>query len=104
MLAYLYFSGGGVAQNHAKALRWSQKAAKQGHAETQFNIGFMYSYGVGVPQDEKIASAWFQKAGEQDDEAAPLFAALQMHLKWSVGGGRCGYDEYPPPKIRLPAH
>ena len=40
-------------------------AAKQGHAEAQFNLGAMYDQGQGVPQSYKEAAVWLRKAADQ---------------------------------------
>jgi hypothetical protein len=42
-----------------------RKAAEQGHAESQFDLGYRYYVGLGVPQDYKQAIFWFKKAAEQ---------------------------------------
>jgi len=41
------------------------KAAEQGDAEAQANLGFMYANGEGVPQDDVEAVKWYRKAAEQ---------------------------------------
>ena len=41
------------------------KAAEQGDAEAQFNLGGLYADGDGVPQDDKQAVDWYRKAAEQ---------------------------------------
>ena len=41
------------------------KAARQGDAEAQYNLGVCYEYGKGVPQDDAQAAEWFKKAAEQ---------------------------------------
>ena len=46
------------------------KAAEQGHATAQYNLGRMYAYGEGVPQDVVKAVKWYRKAAEQGDAAA----------------------------------
>ncbi len=57
----MYHNGRGVAQDHAKALYWFRKAAAQGFAKAQFNLGVMY----GVAQDYMPAAKWLilAKAG-----------------------------------------
>jgi uncharacterized protein len=35
-------------------MSWYKKAADQGDAPAQFNLGFMYSNGLGVPQDMRL--------------------------------------------------
>jgi TPR repeat protein len=47
-----------------------QKAADQGHALSQTNLGNCYRSGHGVPQDYKQAVFWFQKAADQGDAFA----------------------------------
>ena len=39
-----------------------QKAAEQGDAMAQFNLGVMYNTGSGVAQDYKQSYAWFSSA------------------------------------------
>ena len=41
------------------------KAAEQGDAEAQFNLGLMYDDGKGVPHDNTESVKWFRKAAEQ---------------------------------------
>ena len=42
-----------------------QKAANQGNADAQFNLGLTYKEGQEVQQDNKMAAKWYQKAAEQ---------------------------------------
>jgi TPR repeat protein len=49
----------------AKALLWFRKAADQGNANAQLNLGTMYLTGRGVPKDDAMALSWFRKAAEQ---------------------------------------
>ncbi len=71
----MYINGQGVPQDFAKALQWYRKAAEQGHAKAQGNLGFMYGRGQGVPQDYAQAHMWFNLAasrfppGEDRDKA-----------------------------------
>ena len=44
-----------------------KKAAEQGHADAQYNLGLMYDYGGGVPEDDAEAVRWYRKAAEQGD-------------------------------------
>jgi clan AA aspartic protease (TIGR02281 family) len=48
-------SAQGVPQDYAAALSWYRKAADQGHAEAQYNLGVMYANGQGVAKDYVIA-------------------------------------------------
>ena len=51
----MYEHGQGVAQSDKEAVAWYRKAADQGHARGQCNLGFMYYQGQGVPQIDKEA-------------------------------------------------
>ena len=52
-------------QDYKLAFKWFTKAAEQGYASAQFNLGSMYNQGDGVPQDDKMAFKWYAKAAEQ---------------------------------------
>src|SRR5437660_956777 len=45
--------------------RTHQKAAEQGYANAQYNLGWCYDNGTGVEKDEQKAVEWYQKAAEQ---------------------------------------
>src|ERR1039458_10081653 len=51
-------SRSGVLQDYAEAARWYRKAAEQGNAIAQTNLGTMYFQGQGVPQDYAEAVRW----------------------------------------------
>ena len=53
-----------------------QKAAEQGDASAQFNLGLIYRKGKGVTQDYKEAIKWFRKAAEQGDAEAQFNLGL----------------------------
>jgi tetratricopeptide (TPR) repeat protein len=52
------------------------KAAEQGDAAAQFNLGLMYYFGEGVQQDYAEAEKWYRKAAEQGD------ASAEYNLGW----------------------
>jgi uncharacterized protein len=60
----MYLTGRGVAQDETEAVRWYRKAASQGDAAAQSNLGFVYFNGRGVVQDYAQALTWFKLAGE----------------------------------------
>jgi uncharacterized protein len=41
----MYATGEGVPKDDAEAVKWFRKAAEQGHAKAQFNLGAMYDNG-----------------------------------------------------------
>ena len=59
-----------------------RRAADEGVAAAQFDLGVMYANGDGVPQDEEEAAKWFRLAAEQGD------ADAQFALGVMYGSGR----------------
>ena len=51
-------------------MRWYRKAAEQGLAQAQCNLGRMYDNGEGVPKDATEAVSWFRKAAEKGNPQA----------------------------------
>ena len=51
-------------------MRWYRKAAEQGDAAAQFNLGVMYANGEGVPEDYVKAYAWMNLAAAQGQKDA----------------------------------
>ena len=56
--------------DYPAAFRLFKKAAEQGQANAQYNLGLMYYNGEGVTRDAKQAVYWWQKAAEQGDAGA----------------------------------
>ena len=52
--AYLY-GWGGITTNEEEAVKWYRKAAEQGYAEGQYNLGNCFYSGYGVTKDEEEA-------------------------------------------------
>ncbi len=66
-----YVSGQGIAPNPQRSREWFLKAATQGHARSQYQIGDSYDKGSGgVAQDYKQAASWFERAAEQGEVRA----------------------------------
>ncbi len=66
----MYQNGTGVEQSYKKAVEWFLKAAKQGLASAQYDLGLMYEFGRGVEQSDEKAREWYQKAADQGFEDA----------------------------------
>jgi len=60
----------GVPQDDAEAVKWYRRAADQGDAKAQDNLGAMYATGRGVPRDDAEAVKWFRRAAIQGDADA----------------------------------
>ncbi len=77
-------NGSGVPQDYAEEARLYRKAAEQGNAEAQNNLGIAYATGWGVPQDYAEAIRWYRKAAEQDNTDAQNNLGILYHNGWGV--------------------
>jgi hypothetical protein len=59
----MHEKGRGVRQDYPTALTWFRKAAAQGYAGPQSNLGLMYERGRGVRKDLVRALMWYHIAG-----------------------------------------
>ena len=57
--------GNTYVAGHAEPVNWNRRAAEQGLAKAQTNLGFMYRTGQGVAQDYAEAVKWYRRAAEQ---------------------------------------
>jgi TPR repeat protein len=101
-LGDLYYHGHGVKESDEEALRWYERAARQGLSQAQFLAGNMYAYGLGVAatdleadrkreaqyglaililagkgveRDEGEAYKWMKRAAEQGHEDAKRYVS-----------------------------
>lgn len=61
----MHRKGKGVSKDDAEAVHWYRKAAKQGLADAQYNLGLMYHNGEGVPRNYAESVRWWRKSAEQ---------------------------------------
>ena len=66
----MYSNGEGVKQDDVEAVKWYLKAAEQGNANAQFNLGISYYKGEGVKRNPSKAKEWFRKACENGYQKA----------------------------------
>ena len=65
-LAHCYRIGDELTQqDYAEAIRWYRRAAEQGDAAAQNDLGSMYLNGFGVTKDTTEAARWYRKSAEQ---------------------------------------
>lgn len=73
-LGVMYYTGEAVSKSLSGqvlnndpglAIGWFYRAAEQGYADAQFNLGLMYANGEGIEQDIVQAVDLFRKAAEQ---------------------------------------
>ena len=58
-------------------MKWYRKAAEQGHANAQCNLGYCYKYGEGVETNKAEAVKWYRKAAEQGHDHG-IFQIVRM--------------------------
>ena len=61
---------------YTQALPWCRKAAEQGNAWAQNNLGLMYQNGQGVTRDYAEAAKWHRKAAEQGNAWGQTYLGL----------------------------
>jgi TPR repeat protein len=71
-MGYVHYSKG----EHEEAADLYRKAAEQGHASAQSNLGYMYDNGEGVPEDDVEAVKWFRKAADQGNASAQYYLGV----------------------------
>src|SRR5438105_9762858 len=67
----MHQAGRGARQDDVDAPKWFRRAAHQGLAVAQINLGLAYAKGEGVSQDHVSAHKWFNlaaKLGSQEAE------------------------------------
>ena len=83
-LGSLHASGLGVKENQKLAALWYERAAKQGLAAAQFNLGFLLLHGAEdgkspVRAHPKVAAQWLAKAAKQNETGAQYLLCRMYH-------------------------
>ena len=69
-LAKRYEHGVGAPQDTDRAIQLYCDAARQGHAEAQYHLGWIYATGRAGKVDEILAAAWFKEAVTREHRLA----------------------------------
>jgi exonuclease VII small subunit len=97
--------GLGAKQDFAKAAFWYEKAAQQGLARAQVNLGSLYARGQGVEKDLQKALFWYQKAAVQGDGRGANHLGLlyeqglggkgdiSQARQWYIQGAKANYSK-----------
>lgn len=64
-LEFAIKNGDGVAKDMNESVIWHRKAAEQGYAQTQYNLGLCLVNGWGVAKDDKEAGKWISQSYKQ---------------------------------------
>ncbi|MCK5814317.1 MAG: sel1 repeat family protein, partial [Flavobacteriaceae bacterium] len=68
-----------VINSFGQSFTETKKAAEQGDADAQYNLGTMYSKGKGTLTDIKQAFYWWKKAAEQGDAEAQCYIGAMYY-------------------------
>ena len=79
----MYARSLGVTYDGTEAVRWWRKAAEQGEASAQEELGTAYFFGDGVQRDHSEAAKWFRKAAEHGG----IFAQTSLGYLYERGEG-----------------
>lgn len=82
MLGALYNKGGAIPRNDKMAATWFEKAANQGNAEAQYQLGNLYENSQ-LPKDYGLAASWYHKAAQQGSAKAQA----RLGVFYSLGLG-----------------
>ena len=80
----LYYGSDDTAQG----VEWIRKAAAQGFAPAEFQLGQVYAFGFGVGQDDRQALEWYRKAASHGSAAARMTPAAVAAAARRVAGWR----------------
>jgi uncharacterized protein len=83
-LAFCYDLGMHVKPDGKESIRWLTKAANQGYAPAEYELGRIYLYGRGIPVDYAQALNWERKAAEQGDPRAQRDLAFMYERGFGV--------------------
>lgn len=67
-----------------QAFQWFLKAAEQGHAKAQLEVGYSYGVGRGTSKDRYKAFSWYQKSANQNNEIAIYNVGLYYENGYGV--------------------
>jgi TPR repeat protein len=78
-----YWTGDGVARDHAQAAAWYEKAAGAGHDDAMVRVGILHENGKGVALSHEKAAAWYRKAAELGNHSG----MFQLAVLYQSGRG-----------------
>ncbi len=73
-----------LSEDYQKAVPYFLKAAEQGHADAQNNLGLCYYNGLGVTQNYTKVVTWYSKAAEQGHADAQFNLGVMYEYGQSV--------------------
>src|SRR2546430_1701623 len=71
----------GELPDYLQAADWYRKAAEQGHALAQFNLGIMYGKGQGVARNKVTSMMWLGRSAKLGDAGAQYELGMRQHRR-----------------------
>ena len=68
-----------------EAVMLVERAARQGEAEAQFQLGLIYLDGELITEDEYVAMEWIEKAAAQGHQQARVLRQMLINEDFTVG-------------------
>ena len=82
-IGVFYWEGIAVEENYFEAMKWFRKAAKNGDAESEYNIGCMFLRGECMPRSEGFK--WIKKAAKKGHlEAKDTIKKIKQHRAFAA--------------------
>ena len=69
-----------LPRDEREAVEWYRKAAEQGYAQAQFNLGECLRDGRGIAKGEKEAVEWYRKAAVQGHSQAQYNLGVMLAM------------------------
>ena len=76
----MYSFGLGVVTNYEYGVEWYTRAAEQGHALAQYNLGRLYYSDNGVPENLIYAHMWAKQASSNGFKMSTEFTEMLTEL------------------------
>jgi TPR repeat protein len=93
----------GAVRDFSEAAKWVRRAADQGYARAQFDLGYLYEQGKGLPLDYVSAYMWYEAAaaGGEKRAGARLRSLSRLVTQQQIKTASAGAEKLPgPPSTR----
>ena len=83
-IGYFYLEGLGIERDMAQAFHWTERAARHGDRDGQYNLAWFYEEGIGTAPDHDRARYWYRQAeGQGHNLAFKKCNAMYRDGKWA---------------------
>ena len=79
-------------EEYSEAAKWCRRAAEQGHAEAQYNLGALYMLGHGVPRNDAEATKWFRRVAPDVWDKDKIFRMFMQSIGYHRAPAKTSED------------